>query len=768
MPPPFGRRLLDAAPAEALDLEIAEGRADAFAPLDRLLERIARRSLGGERVAHLSATRARGQQLHLPSLHPEDQAWLAASRSPAAIRENGFWSLPDKASLVVGPLSTAWSLQARGRFGPQVSADERARLALDTPEAVAVWSILAPALENLYAPVYLRTVEAGAADRSEQMARWDALATALRVLGVPSLDAFEAVRYGSGWSRLSPDARHAALAAYVEALREALPADVGTRLRHLLLRPLVETYYRRAKADGMALQKRVVTAALRPAFVGVWGGDWRALLAYLGEPVHPQEHVATAIPSADLAAPPALDVGSVAQATGTTPDDVAAVAAAVFGTDALPAQAAPDRVSVLRRWWDVFDAAHARQQPGDRSLWGLVDTGALGPAPDDSGVYSHDLYRTRVPESLVADVEALWGGHVWTRHPERTVTEWAPHARMAEAFGPALAFWEGVALTAWFVCEGPYSRTDFAGLAEYHAREIAALADAGAPVDPAFLGALAQAERLLGPPQQVWRDERTTPVAGGAVSLTVRVGGGTRRDGFERIRDLVTTARRAWAARYLDDYLQARRASALRDAAERYHVAVNARGGKPPTLKQTARDAATATNLWLGGDLGAFYRLLREKSPVPIEDGRWVTQPPDRALADLYARLAALGTRTEGTDTAWAARRLLKPATDYVRWLEATGEAPGPDRVKEFSYHASLLGQDPDQAWRTFVAAIEETCLAPQRASSPAVSPPTPGPPAGPPAAPTRTTARVPPPPTSTPPAPPPSPRSWWKKLLGG
>ena len=763
MPAPFGRRLLDAAPHEALDLERDAGLSATFAPLDGLLDHVVRRSLAGHRVAELTKTRARGYELSVPALTPTHREWAARERSRDAVQARGFWSLPEKASLRVGPLSTAWSLRERGRFGPQVSADERGRLQLDTPETVLTWSVLVPAAELLYRPVYLRTVEAGEATRDEQVAEWAAVAETLEALGVGGLSAFEAIRYGGGWSRLRTEERHEALLAYCSELLENLPDDAGSRLRLRLARPLVETYYARARKDGTALQKRVVTAALRPALVGVWGGGWTDVVGYLGETVHAQEHVATAIPSVGFAPPPTADLDAVASETGTTAVDVAAVAAAVFGADALAGADGPDRVDVLHRFWDAFDAAHARQRSGGPSLWGLVDSGSLGPAPDDSGVYGHDLYRTRLPEDLVADVEALWGGHAWTRHPERTVTEWSPHARMAEALGPPLAFWEGVALTAWFVCEGPSSRTDLPGLPEYHAREIAALADAGTPVDPAFLAAIEKAGRLLGPPQEVWRDERTIPSESGLFTITTRVGGGTRRDGFERVRDLVAKGRRAWADRYLSDYLRTRRTSALEGAAERYHVAVNARGGKPPTLKQTARDAATATNLWLGGDLGAFYRLIREKSPVPIEDGRRVTRPPDLALAHLYGELAALDT-ADGADVSWTARRLLKPATEYVRWLEATGWAPGPDRVKEFEYNAGIFGDDQSWAWTSFVAAIDRTLLA-------AAPPPLPSRPAHPrPRKPAPEPRRSPTPTPSNAPAPPKpgAPEPWWRRLFRG
>lgn len=756
----FGRRLLDVTPREALDLEREAGLSEPFAPLDRLLTDAVRASLAGDRVAELTKTRARGHQLDVPVLSATDREWAWQARSVEAIQSNGFWGVPEKASVRVGPLSTAWSLRQRGRFGPLVSVDERARLALDTPEAILTWSALAPVADLIYRPVYLRTVEAGEADRETQIAEWASVADTLDALGVPDLSAFEAIQYGGGWTKLGAEERHRALLDYCDALRDAIPDDVGSRLRLRLARPLIEKYYARALKDGTALQKRVVIAALRPVFVGVWGGDWTGFVAYLGERVHAQEHVATALPSLDLAEPPTADLGAVAEATGTTPDDVAAVAAAVLGVDTLDGTHGQDHIGVLREFWDVFDAEHARQTSQTGSLWGLVDSGALGPPPDDSGVHPRDLYRSHVPALLAAQIEALWGGHVWTRNPQRTVTEWTPHARMAEAFGPALAFWEGVALTAWFVCKGPSSRTDFAGLAAYHAREIAELADGGTPVDREFLRALSKADRLLGPPQQVWTDERTTADESGLFSVTVRSGGGTRRDGFEKVRDLITRARREWADRHLDAYLEGRRTQALERAAERYHVAVNARGGKPPTLKQTAKDAASATNVWLGGDLNAFYRLIREKSPAQVEDGRLVTRSPDVALAELHAHFVSLAPHDESSP-GWVARRLLKPATDYVRWLEATGEAPGPDRIKDVVGPESPLGPDPQRAWTTFVDAVERSCLSaptpcerdvqerlPEttRAGSSPEPPDVPGPV----------------PPSATPSKP------WWKRLLGG
>jgi hypothetical protein len=54
---------------------------------------------------------------------------------------------------------------------------------------------------------------------------------------------------------------------------------------------------------------------------------------------------------------------------------------------------------------------------------------------------------------------------------------------VAEAIGPALSFWHECALTARFVCEGPFSRTDMAGLAQYHRLQLQALRQLDMPID---------------------------------------------------------------------------------------------------------------------------------------------------------------------------------------------------------------------------------------------------------------------------------------------
>lgn len=692
-------------------LEREEERAERFEVRDALVTRLLHKSLAGERIATLTRDRARGYELAMPALRREERDWLRVHFSLEHLRSQGQWKIRDRASLEAGVLSLPWALSRYGRYGPQIAAEERGPVPLDTPEALFIWSVLGPLFKILYQPVELRTLRAGEGTREEQLKTWSRCESFLSDLNLGPGPAFQVIRYGSGWSRLRAPERHEAVLAFLEELRRAMHTDAGGLFRLHYTRPLIEKYYAKAKQDGTALKKRVVTNALQPVLAGFWSGSWMAFVDYLGERLHPDEHIVTAKPEVELALPSPRHVEAVAEEEGLSPSAVAAVAAAVFGENPVE-----KRLTCMRRFWHAFDDLHARQNPGMRPLWGLVDDGQLGP-PLSDGPYQPQLFREVLGSDLNAAIDDLWGGHMWARFPDCILTEWTPHAQMAKAFGFALKFWEGVALTAWFVCEGPYSRTDLQGLREYHAREVVALEEVGTPVDPALFRELVAAESRLGPPQEIWQNQEreSVPVADGiAITLSVSMSGGTRREGFEFLRDIIARHRRAWADRYLDAYLQARWEPEIKGAGEEYLVLLNQRQDKPPTLKQFAKKASDATNNWLGGDIGAVYQLLKEKCPTTIEDARRVVGPPHLAAQRLYDRFVTLIRENDSgeSNAEYTAYRLLRLGVTYVRWLEGAGAPPAHERLKDFSYYADRLASDADEAWRLFESAIEETCLA--------------------------------------------------------
>ncbi|MDZ4057827.1 MAG: hypothetical protein U1D69_12885, partial [Polynucleobacter sp.] len=167
--------------------------------------------------------------------------------------------------------------------------------------------------------------------------------------------------------------------------------------------------------------------------------------------------------------------------------------------------------------------------------------------------------------------------------PDRIVTEPFPHSVMASTLGPALKFWNGCALTAWFLCEGPYSRTDMEGLAGYHAKELTRLEQLGTPVDPKLFADLIKAQAKLGPPTPI-ESTRSSQNVGHGMSVTFSTHMGMRRSGFTQLRDIITKYRGAWAQQHLPQYLRALWESEIQEAERAYNLLLNQKG-KPPTAR---------------------------------------------------------------------------------------------------------------------------------------------------------------------------------------
>jgi len=262
-----------------------------------------------------------------------------------------------------------------------------------------------------------------------------------------------------------------------------------------------------------------------------------------------------------------------------------------------------------------------------------------------------------------------------------------PDAEMVTAFGPALSFWNSIALTCWYFCEGPYSRTDIDGAAKYYSRDVEALTAAGVPVDPQLFADLVAAQRRLGPAQQLWADRHVLE-AGSGITLEMAMSAGARRDGFEILRDIVTTHRRAWAVQHLETALNRAWEEPLRELARQVNLAV-ARRGKLPTAKQFATLGAKLANAWFGGDLAALYAAVGEKAPT--KQIRVRLMPYDRP-AFCNRVFASLGGNyvpnnhavqdMAGNHLSWDFRRLATEAPRFIQLEEALDRPP---TAEEFS-----------------------------------------------------------------------------------
>jgi hypothetical protein len=721
----FGQQIAGSPTARALiAFESDAGKASAFTDLDDLLGHLMVRALIGERIASVQRDR-RADAVSIDGLDQAREHMLTEWFLLANQRARGAWFLPEQASLKVGLLSLPATFAAQPRFASGLVRDERARVDLtQSAPGIFIWSVLEPFFQQLYTPLELRGYLVGTKSREEQLASWTSVDELVSALEMDLSDELAVMRYGGGWGRLRSTEQLEAKQRLLAALAGRAAPGLASLYRAHRVRPLIARYYEKAK-DGRALRKQVLTRALERTLSGFFGGDWLSFLAYLGEQPHPHEEIAVAIPETKLFVGGTKTAVAIAAEKGLPAAEVKRMLASYWDTggeqSANASSPVDERVQALSTYWRVVDEIHARQASGMRSLWGLVEgVGGIHIGWEGPEWYHPRLYRELLPADLIENIERLWGSIMLPRWPDRIVSEISPHALMAQTFGAALNFWHECALTVWFLAEGPASRTDMAGLSRYHQDAIAEMQRLGCPIDPALFAELTEAEVQLGPSQPIKDESSTVEVAPG-ISTEISTSSGSRRPGFEGLRDVVTRHRRAWAQQYLDSYLRARWEMELREAA-RLHAQAIAERGKPPTAKQFARHAAMPTNHWLGGDIAALYAAVGEKSPV--HPRRVTLMPRDRRGFALFLFRQLGGRPFEPQPPLVRREELLARAEEQDRqaklgWLAAESlrlvqleEAIGrPPQFKEFGapsfeYRSAVLADDSLEAWQHYVTTV--------------------------------------------------------------
>lgn len=715
----FGRRALGTKSAsELVDLEVQEGRADRFAEIDVVVSGLMVRAMRGERVVQLART-DRGDTLRLVNVPQSLQDPLHHAFRLEAQQSRGAWFLPETVPIKARGILFPALFREAARYAHTLARDEKGKLSLGgNPDAMVTWSVLEPFGELLLEPIFLRVDESGFLTREEFSERWDEALRGYADLGLDLPSELAPYAWGGGWARFAPEQQLVAKRALLEGLALRLDAGSVRRYRARVTKALVAQYYAKAK-NGRAKRKQVVTKEHTRALAAFFEGDWLAFVRYLGEEPHDEERIATALPEAKVIVGGKAKAVELAAKKGVPVEEAERILQA-FWNDAGGNSPVLERVALLRSYWAVFDEIHARQAPGMRPLWGLVEDGGWASLDTRSDApYQPMLYRALLPAPLVAQIEQLWHTTVLPKWVDSVVSEPFPHTEMAEAFGPALKFWHGCALTAWFVCEGPTSRTDVPGLAEYYRRELVALEDLGCPIQPQLFDQLKRVP--LGPEETIYRGNESID-AGYGFSLQVRMSAGTRRRGFELLRDVITEHRRWWASQYLERYFRARWEGDLKAAARQFHL-MNEEKGKPPTLKQFAKHAVEPARRWFGGDVGLLYASIGQKlGNVTIR--RVLRMPADRpgfvervfsALGGVpYKENLAPRTPEEAQREAAARdrhhglRRLAAESLTYVQLTEALDRAP---TLKEFGsrfeWPSRVLSSDVEDAWRMFSATIE-------------------------------------------------------------
>ncbi len=724
----FGASYVALASAQdRLDFERSGRRRNEFDAVDAQLDELVLRALHGERVVELAHAGRRdvADGLALTLRESTLRAALDDAFTAAQQQERGAWYLPQKGSLATGVIHLAHWWRADRRFVLTLAERERAAPNFASADTIAAWSVLVPLFEDLFLPLKLRSDRLAPKTREQQQQVWTT------TIG-PTYDALEVgteavaqYRPRTGWAELDADG--------VMARRDALfdswtRADIegARRLRTYRIGKLVEQYYSKAK-NGRALRRRVMTKDLEPILSAYFGGNWLALLAYIGEEPDPNDEVTTALPNPRLMVGSSKRVTTVAAAHGIASEEVERMLAS-FWNKSDGSSPVEDRVGALRRFWAEFHALHARQTSAMRSLWGLMSgpgyhvrhsVGWYGDAPRPG------LAEEPLSPALVADLRRLWGTKPF-KSPERLVSEPSYTAAAVKALGPAFDFWQEIGDSVWFICEGLESRTDLEGLEQYlrDRRALGRLEAMGCPVDGEMFTELRAAESKLGPPVETWQGEHQI---GGA---TVRFGGGTRRDGFELLRDIVARYRDVWTQRHLETYLQARWKDELVAVSDAYHRFI-ADKAKPPTVKQFMKIATPACANWFAGEVTAVYSAVGLKAPIDAPTYSPLLPDDCRGFTMLvFVNLGGTPVRHERFAISQEAARehqdemrrnniVATLADESLDWVELAEGLGRPPELTDFGagkleHYAELIGADADSAWRAYVGAIEAALVNPE------------------------------------------------------
>jgi len=700
---------------QVLELERENGHSAKFTELDNLISELAVRGLRGEKIVSMSIDEMHNGAVEIHNLTVSQQQFIRDKYDFARQRECGSWTLPEKEYIDVGWLNLTKNFGDFSHFPMSIADSELCRVKLETsPEAVFLWSVFSPFQGKISFPIKLRSKLAGVYDFEELKNIWNDLDTFYAALGITDVDAMNVFRFRGGWSKLSSRAEQLnAKKKLLQELSSNINASTGTFYRLYALRSLIEQYYKKAKSDGIVKRKQVITKAFQPLLTGFFGGDWLALVEYLGERPHPDEQIVTALPKPQILAGGATRIKEISEQEGISASEIEKIAAAIWQK---PSGASPveERVDCLKKYWRIFDNLHTSQKPGMKSLWGLVVEGKrinFDPIRDD--IFHPGLYLELLPADLIAKIENLWGTTMLNKYPERIVSEPFPHAVMADVFGPALFFWQNCALTAWFLCEGPYSRTDMEGLEHHQRRYLSELKEMKTPIEPAMFTELIEAEKRLGPEESI-ETEKSRQTLDFGITISMSVSSGSRRAGFEKLRDIISRYRQIWTEKYLEKYLKSRWESEITPAANAFFLKMSEKGGKAPTVKQFVSTAATPTKNWFGGDISLLYTAIGEK--IPFRPEKHLLMPKNKiAFVKKIAELLPsqdfnyFGQQAGEYIQQQYVQELAQKALSFIQIYEATGELPTlKDFSTKFKQNSAVLHNDESQAWEIYVSAIKQ------------------------------------------------------------
>ena len=713
MADPVGRRLLGSDDLSAAVKVDATIQMEGLERQDALITSLLERCLDGRKlIEHVPPLKA--TNLLFIDLNKPERALLEKRYALKNQQGRGAWYHPDRVSLNAGYLNLPYYFEQHPGFPMNAVTDGKVSVTLSSPDALMIWSVLEPLVMTLFAPLRLLgpdAIKMTPAKREKESSR---VTRALLDLGIPN-NHVKDLRLEDGQIPWRADELRQVKYAYLGALQKADASEVVKRFRVAETLGLAKRFYQKRQTNS-ATRENVLTRRLEQSLSGFFAGDWTELLAYLGEDAEVGDEVQTELPTPTVLPGVSANAAVIARDMNVDPSQVEEVLASLFPEAAAGTNPIEIRLETLRTFWKMFRKLHARQKPGMPSLRGFVhqtdrlDIPAAATPENETHYGSPTQFTNHLPAAFRADVSRLWATKILDRYPERLVTNLTPYYWMAAAFGPALAFWEGVFLTAWYVTEGPYSRTDLAGMEAYYAKQVQTLGDLGTPVPAGLFEALRKAERRLGKPEVVSGSRESLGEFQG-IELELSYGSWQRREGFEILRDIISEHLEIWSERHLDNYLNTQWQAPLEGLSVRVSKRLASKG-KPFTPKQFAKYASHMANAWFGGDLSAVSIAILQ--PSPVKQGRDQMVPEDvSAHADyIYHQWKGVASANnlktnvehyEDKRSYLQVEMLTRLSFDYLQLSEALGTVPA-----RSDFSTTLKGSNKDAVERLLREVTEE------------------------------------------------------------
>lgn len=568
-------------------------------------------------------------ELSIDGLEPSSHNELDERFSADSLRERGAELPTTSQRLRWGLLNYPSFSREYPRVAHTLATSTEGTVQLVSPVNVLIWALLFPAMTMLLAPLRLRG-DLWQAD-VDLASEWETALKELRTLGIGELDAVAKLQPGSGYASLPTAQKLEAKRRCLDAITDALPRDIGFRLRATALSRLAGAYYSTLRRNGTNTRKRVLKGSLPADLTAACLGDWRVMLEIFGEPLAPDELILTRDPGID-AVPLHLDATSV----GMTLIE--------------------ERVSILGEVWQWFDERHAHSDTTE-------------PPEATRASYGGGGFDPSTP--LAARIDRAWGTYTENaRSVDRLLTREDPIEGAMRTFGPPLFAWIEVMRTCWLAASGGYYRGSVAELKDSIGSHLEVLKAAGTPIDASLFGELTSIAEQHGFAEQPASVSRSIALswdeeAGDSPSQVAQIS-----SGFEELREVVNRYRQAWAGQFLERWLEYSWRAPLEYLSREYQSALTRRAGKPPTVKQAATsDVVDFANSWFGGRIEPFFELIGHPREVNQTYRRCMPADTDSAVSQVLASLG-IQEREAPPEKPWEKDNdFISIRYDVRRWL---------------------------------------------------------------------------------------------------